>query len=647
MQHNVLAFDFEHSSNVFKPWDTGFYVACLGIVRSDGVREVIWFDHSSLEYNKDLDDNNPWERVREHLEWADIVVAHNAKHDVTIARYYGISFEKVKLHCTMLVEYLLSGQDTRRRTFGLSEVAAQYGFPPKIDKVKALWDSGVDTWDIDSGLLTEYCLDDCQKTLDIYMRQVEEVAKWNMGKVVDLQNEFTLCLSDMELFGFGFDKDRAEQIVADYEVQMDRLLEIIHGLAVWQVKPNEEATVKFNPGSPQQVSGLLFGGTFKVDGLVWTTRELKHETKLYQKQEKIEVTMDGLGFKSPSKHPNEDGSWPTDKDTLKRLRGRTPEQKLVLSTLAEYANMKKAKETLKGKTVGKGIIYKIKHDGNVRPNFNQCVATTGRLTSSDPNGQNMPRGSTSPLKTCIVPNFDYILQVDLSQIEWRAAAWLSQDKVMIHEINSGIDQHNKACVELMELPLTKENRTHAKVFNFRMLYGGVAYGYFMDQKMPNFPLKKWEEIVHGFEAKYYGLCNWQYNTHTQVMMNGGWVQIPTGRKFNFLPDSKGEFPIRNIKNYPVQGIAGGDILPILAVQIRRGLNQQKMKSRFILTVHDSLVFDVKEEEREALIKLISVCVQNLRRTVGAYYGFDWNVDLTGEIEIGKNYGELEEVPLAA
>jgi DNA polymerase I-like protein with 3'-5' exonuclease and polymerase domains len=72
-----------------------------------------------------------------------------------------------------------------------------------------------------------------------------------------------------------------------------------------------------------------------------------------------------------------------------------------------------------------------------------------------------------------------------------------------------------------------------------------------------------------------------------------------------------------------------------------------MKSRFILTVHDSLVFDVKEEEREALIKLISVCVQNLRRTVGAYYGFDWNVDLTGEIEIGKNYGELEEVPLAA
>jgi len=646
---NVISLDIEHSEGVFKPWEDGFYISCIGVIRSDGVRDVCWIEHESMEldpYDREPDapdqdyyEEESWERVRKHLEWADMVLVHNMKHDMTIFRYYGLSFEKIKLWCTMVAEYVLSGQDTRRRTFGLSAVSQHYGFPPKLDKVKALWDSGVHTYNINSDLLHEYVLDDCQKCLDIYHRQVDDVKRQGMQKIVDLQMEWTLSLSDMELSGFLFDLDHAQNIVDEYQGQMDKLFKEIKGLASMTYDSNEETFDEFNPGSPAQVSAFLFGNTVNMDGMIWTTRELKNETKYYQKKGKVQVTFPGLGFTPPTKKRNADGSVPADKGVIAKLRGKTPEQKLALSALTEYSRFKKAKETLKGKSAGKGLMNKVRSDGCIHPNFNQCVATTGRLTSSDPNGQNLPRGSTSPIKECIIPTLDFIMQIDLSQVEWRAAAWMSQDTTMMWEVNNGVDQHNEACVNLMNLELNKVNRNFAKIFNFRMIYGGVAYGYYMDDKMPNFSLKKWEQIVQNFFDKYYGLAEWHYQRYTDVMMEGELV-IATGRKFIFIKDEGGKYPERNVKNYPVQGIAGADILPLLGVMIRRGLKAKKLKSHYILTVHDSLVLDVCSGERSIVTSLISKCVASLSSSVSRYYNIDWNVKLEGEIEYGNNYGKL-------
>lgn len=247
-----------------------------------------------------------------------------------------------------------------------------------------------------------------------------------------------------------------------------------------------------------------------------------------------------------------------------------------------------------------------------------------------------------------------IMQFDLSQIEWRAAAWLSQDPIMIYEINNGVDQHIAACVDLMELPFknkkdpeSKKNRDHAKVFNFRMIYGGTAYGYYLDQNMPDFSKGKWEKIVDSFFTKYSGLKDWHDKLIATVYKQQGFLEIPTGRRFLFpktiQSDGSYGYNERTIKNYPVQGISGGDILPLCAVIIRRGIVKYKLLAKPILTVHDSIVFDYPKEEENKLARLCMLTAINLPQYISNYFNIDWNVNLAAEIEIGNNYGSLKEL----
>jgi len=318
--------------------------------------------------------------------------------------------------------------------------------------------------------------------------------------------------------------------------------------------------------------------------------------------------------------------------------------------LFEFSHLNKLANTLLGKE-GNGLINKITPDGLIHPTLNNTLTKTGRLSSSNPNSQNLPRGNTSPIKRCIVPQNDGIYQVDLSQIEWRGAAELSGDKVMMTEINSRIDQHARAVTELMELkyidksdPESKANRDNAKVFNFRMIYGGSAYGYYLDPKMPAFSKRKWQKIVDNFNTKYEGLYRHNEQNLKHVLSNGV-LRIPTGRKFTFkksiIQDGVPSYNERHVKNYPVQGIAGGDLLPLMAVIIRRGLVKGGFKSKLILTVHDSMVFDYVAEELGRLDKLCLTVAATLPKYIERYFGVPWSTRIDAESEIGPNYGELK------
>lgn len=163
--------------------------------------------------------------------------------------------------------------------------------------------------------------------------------------------------------------------------------------------------------------------------------------------------------------------------------------------------------------------------------------------------------------------------------------------------------------------------------------------------MPDFSKKKWQKIVEDFYAKYLGLEEWQQRNIRTVLANKGWLQIPTGRKFRFHKEQnkRGEWVYKEqkIKNYPVQGVAGGDILPLFIIILRRAMVKYGFKSKLVLTVHDSIVIDYVEEEIEKITKLCINITKQLPERIEKYFGMKWPCRLDGEAEIGPNYGSLK------
>lgn len=634
----ILTFDTEHSYGPLRSYNEGFYLSCVCAMDNYGWEKTWWFDHSSCNPTQGDAFVDKIQEIQDQIDRADVVVAHNAKHDVTIMRAYGITFENTKLHCTQVGEYILNGQNKTLR-YNLNETALRHGLEPKQDVVKtAYWDKGIDTYDVPAFILEPYCKHDVELTHSIYLNHISMIRELNLQKVIDLQMEFILSLSDMEFYGLKWDMERAEAIVKEYQDKADiqaRKFRDMCGLPY------------LNMNSTIQIGKVLYGGEITTTHVEWVITTYRTKPYSHYGEKNIKETVDYAGFGFVPDLPkwklkNRD-NWKTDAPTLEKLKCRTPEQKKIKAVLMEYRKLQKVVETLLGAKKATGLINKVCFDGHLHPDLNQTVTATGRLSSSNPNGQNLPRGNTSPIKECIIPVFDEIMQYDLSQIEWRAAAYLAQDEAMIHEINSGIDQHAAACVDLMQMPLNKDNRTDAKIFNFRMIYDGTFWGFYNDQKMPDFSKKKWQNIIRAFWEKYFGLRNYIDKNVATVWREKGLLVSPTGRFWHFNKTKKGDYNSSQVANYPVQGLAGADILPLLTVIIRRGMIKKGLKSRMILTVHDSIVFDVVRSERDELAKLCHQVGELLPKYIESYYGFKFNVKLEGEVEVGPNYGSIQKI----
>jgi DNA polymerase I-like protein with 3'-5' exonuclease and polymerase domains len=633
----VVVLDTEHSTKAFRPWETGFYMACCGVVvEEEGTRseELIWFDHKDVEATV-----NGISIVQQYVDDADLLVFHNAKHDISILRGFGIRFADTRLHCTMLTDYLIEGQNKQLR-YKLNDIAERYELGSKHDEVKSYWDRGIDTYDIPEWLLGPYCLQDCHLTMDIYLKQLPRFEGKQLEKVVLLQNEATYAWTDMEDNGLYINQEVAHEIIKEHQALADSYRsKVLEGV------PEGD---KINLSSSQQLSALLYGGLLKVKWKEWVVQELKVRPESYYKERELkkETQFEGLGFKPDKRKKKDNGYYSTNKDTIRTLTAKTNKQRILKTLLVKYSKHAKVVSTLQGRKGTKGLLAKIQPDGCVHPSLNQTVAATGRLTSSKPNGQNL----FPTVKVCFEPRLDGIMQVDLSQIEWRDAAWLSQDQVMIEEINSGIDQHVATVRELMEMefisktdPQSYKNRNHAKVFNFRMIFGGTEWGFYLDIDMPSFTIKKWIRIIKAFWKKYSSLDKFHQDNIKFVYRNG-YIEVPTGRWFKFnkghLKGGEFGYKVNQIRNFPIQGMSGGDILPLLAVIIRRGMRKMGLQSRLILTVHDSIVFDYLEAEKEKLARLCYNVGNNLGTYIQNYYGLDWNVDLEVEVEAGPNYGTL-------
>ena len=273
--------------------------------------------------------------------------------------------------------------------------------------------------------------------------------------------------------------------------------------------------------------------------------------------------------------------------------------------------------------------------GFIHPNFNQCITATGRLSSSRPNFQNMPRGATFPAREAIVSRYDggFILEGDYSQLEFRVAGYLSKDPVIYEEVKSGFDVHSYTA-QIMGV-----SRQDAKAHTFKPLYGGVLG---TNREMAYYS---------AFRNKYQGVTEWHDKLQEEAVTTKQ-VVLPSGREYAF-PYAKytrygTTVGATSIKNYPVQGFATADLLPLALIRLHKSMKAMQKpvpKSKIINTVHDSIIMDVHPDEKDWMINLLKRSMLCIPEECKEQFGIDFDMPIEIELKIGKDWLNLEELEI--
>ena len=222
---------------------------------------------------------------------------------------------------------------------------------------------------------------------------------------------------------------------------------------------------------------------------------------------------------------------------------------------------------------------------------------------------------------------------------------------MLYEIANKVDQHAATCVDIMEMELTKPNRNLAKGCNFRMIYANPEtswYGYYMDGKMPPFSQNKWKGIVKGFFEKYHGLAVWHEKIIQDVYRDGYYVG-PTGRRWDFQKlaqkDRSFDYSVGQIRNYMVQGTSGDIIKLALVIINKRRKKLGLTRSKLVMCVHDSLIWDTPEGEYEALARLNIEVFREIPALCKKYFNFDIPCPIDGEADAGHTWGDMVNIAI--
>ena len=343
----------------------------------------------------------------------------------------------------------------------------------------------------------------------------------------------------------------------------------------------------------------------------------------------------GLKFNAPNAKWATANGFSTNRKNLELLANsaRTKGMTDALEFLEKVQRLS-ALDTYLSSFVG-GIANNVKADGKLHVRLNQHMTSTGRLSGKEPNMQNMPRGGTFPVKRVFVSRFNggKILEADFAQLEFRVAAYLSQDPVAIREVTDGFDVHSYTAKIITDAGQVM-SRQDAKAHTFAPLYGASGYG-----------RSKAEATYYThFNEKYKGIANW-HDTLAKEALNTGKITTPSGREFSF-PDvqrnARGRISyFTQIKNYPVQSFATADIVPVALLWIETLLAGKK--SCIVNTVHDSIVVDVHPEEEDHVLWAIEDCSINMSLHIHHHFGIRINVPLLLESKIGNNWLDIKDV----
>lgn len=360
-------------SNKGNPFDETNKLCYVGVLDDKPHTFSIEYDDQPYRNNLDV--------VQKHIDDCDTIVGFNIKFDLHWIRKYGINIVGKRVWDCQLVHFILTGQQNPYPS--LNGVAAYYDLGSKLDVIASdYWKNGIDTDKIPRDLLEEYLIQDLQLTQKVYEKQMEEFASFAkpMQRLISLHNQDLIILQEMEFNGLLFDENSSNILAKELEDQIaviDKILMEYHEL------------VEFNPNSTEHVSSLLYGGTIKV-----RRREVigvfKTGTRMGQQKERwVEHEINFPRLINPIKGSEltKEGFFSTDDQTLKSLKTRSKYGKDLVEVLLKRATLEKRLTAYY-----RGLVDLRKemnwHEGRLHGQLNQCVARTGRLSSSKPNLQN-------------------------------------------------------------------------------------------------------------------------------------------------------------------------------------------------------------------------------------------------------------------
>lgn len=538
--------------------------------------------------------NNLMEAIQKGV--TPVIVAHNAKFDLKylMRDYPSVSWDKVKVWDTMTFEYRHSGQ--RHKMWSLEKLANAYGVPFKKSlNLGDLLSQGIKMEDIDPVLLKEYLIEDVEGLRRIHEYQLQ------CNYTPDM--DYILPLAEMELNGMQVEREKAQQeatlLVGETTTVEDALIKHIRQCCEWQDGTPLELedftdqlgtkSKYIKPTANRTVSFLLTGEPAVLNITAKWQVKYKDSFGPYYRG-----TLPPYFVSNSSKHLG----YPVDENVLQQ------DSSWIAREILEYRKANKLLSTYLGPMLHTSAIQ-----GTVHPKLNTAITATGRLSSSNPNGQNMPEEARQLI------HGNLITELDFSQLEMVAVACISKDKNLISDLSNGVDIHYNTAAQVFGAGNAKTMRKIAKNVNFGLLYGGKATGL---SHQTGVDKNKVQKLIDAFYSRYPRVAKWQKEVFETVVDNmypldikngeqryaseytenvsrrrftfieqesPAWLRRRTGRKFSFSP--------QQTSNYPIQGFAGGDIVMDVLTRLWRATYRTPVK--YIMTVHDSIILEVPPE----------------------------------------------------
>lgn len=510
-------------------------------------------------------------------------IGQNIKYDILVLKKYDVHV-KGKLFDTMIAHYLLN-PELRHNMDYLAETYLGYQTIHIEELIGPKGKNQLNMRHINPEKICNYACEDADITLQLYTILEKKIEEQELNRLLyDIELPLIYVLADMEYTGVKLDKSA----LAEYSKKLTNELISIES------EIYKEAKIEFNINSAKQVGEVLFD-----------------KLQIVEKPKKTKT-----------------GQYVTSEETLQNLKNAHP----IVGKILDYRGLKKLLSTYVD-ALPQLVDPK---DGKLHTSYNQTVTSTGRLSSSNPNLQNIPirEDQGKEIRKAFIANDGCkFLSSDYSQVELRIMAHLSNDSNMIDAFNSGEDIHAATASKIFKVPIelvTSDMRRKAKTANFGIIYGISVFG--LAERL-NIPRSEAKQLIDGYFETYPQVKEYM-DKSIEMAREKGYVETLFGRK-RYLPDINSRnatvrgYAERNAINAPIQGSAA-DIIKVAMNNIFDHLNKAGLKSKMILQVHDELNFNVNENEIEKVKEIVSEKMENAYKLI---------VCLKADCGIGDNWLE--------